>query len=461
MPGICGIVQLSKDSVNLSSLVTNMASRISFGRSTPNEVVQSDGAVFASSSITGTIDHIERAQSKDGKLICVVDGYVFPESLGLEFSVSDTAKVLLDYYIENGASVLSSVRGQFSMALWDGRDRTLYLMTDILATRNLYYAVKDGNLIFSSHIYGFSAVPDFSYDLDSDGLLQYMTFGFCAQDYTQFSNIKLLLPANIYTWRGREMTAEEYWAPTIEIAQNNSGARPEDALYDVFYSSISRLRRYGRVHGIGLSGGKDSRVMAGMLSRVKGITCYGKTYNINPDELEIATEIARALNFKYEVVFYDESHYRKMMHQCALITEGGINTGEFCLLAMQNVERHDVLHWGWLADTLTGRGLHHQPYLSARNRDDMCKLLYRQNIGSIIPPSDFSQALSTGNSNNHEEYVRSLFDRMMRELTVDELHQYVVLMTIYQRHRRRSIRVMNVSSHITPTLYPFCPGGNH
>ena len=158
---------------------------------------------------------------------------------------------------------------------------------------------------------------------------------------------------------------------------------------------------------------------------------------------------------KHTVVNYDESHYVKMMKHCALISEGGINTGEFCLLAMQDAESHDVLHWGWLADTMTGRGLHNQPYINVKNSDEMYELLYRHHAKSAIPPGDLSRAMPMARNRDLFESTRYLFKSMFDEITVDELYQYVILLTIYHRQRRRTLRVMNVSGYYSPTLYPF------
>lgn len=459
MPGICGIVNLSNSRGNSISVVSKMASRISFGRSTPNSAVSTENAAFSSSSISGTVDHIEPARSEDGKLICVVDGFIFPESFrngnGLSCASSDMAELLLKRYLTDGPTVLDGLKGQFSVVLWDARDRSLYLVSDFIGTHNLYYTVENDCLIFSSHLYGFSALSDFSYSIGDEGLLHYMTFGYCFDDVTLFSNIRLLLPATRLVWRDGRITAIKYWHPKTAINSGNSHEKPEDALYEVLSSSFKRLSGYGRVHGLGLSGGKDSRVMAGMLTRIDGVSCYGKTYNISIDELKIAREIAQELDFPHEVVYYDETHYKKMMHQCAVMSEGGINTGEFCLLAMQNAEKHDVLHWGWLIDVLTGRTLHHQPYLEARNRADMSGYLYALNTGLMIPPCDFPNALPMARGRDLEGSIRSYIDKKLSEISVDELFQYVLLLTLNNRQRRRTVRVMSISSHYCPTLFPF------
>ena len=111
------------------------------------------GAVFASSSIPGTADHVETARIENGSLICVVDGFIFPESIGIgkteTFNPTEMANLVLQRYIKHGQSILDNLRGQFSIALWDGRDRTLHITTDFLGIRNLYYTVKDGCLFFS------------------------------------------------------------------------------------------------------------------------------------------------------------------------------------------------------------------------------------------------------------------------------------------------------------------------
>ena len=145
---------------------------------------------------------------------------------------------------------------------------------------------------FQSYIRLFGSAG-FSYDLDDDGILQNMVFGYCYDDQTLFSSIRLFRPASHFIWRDGKMTAHKYWNPSTAIVSDKRSVKPEDVLYDLFCSSMSRLGCYGHIHGIGLSGGKDSRVLAGMLSRMDNISCYAKTYNISPDELKIAIEVAR------------------------------------------------------------------------------------------------------------------------------------------------------------------------
>ena len=58
------------------------------------------------------------------------------------------------------------MNGQFAIALWNTRDRSLFLARDRLGIRPLFYTVRDGQLIFGSEIKALLAYPGVRAELD-------------------------------------------------------------------------------------------------------------------------------------------------------------------------------------------------------------------------------------------------------------------------------------------------------
>ena len=65
--------------------------------------------------------------------------------------VSDTdTEVLLRLYADEGPAMLSSLNGMFALAIWDARERSLFLARDRLGVKPLYYTTHQGSFFFAS-----------------------------------------------------------------------------------------------------------------------------------------------------------------------------------------------------------------------------------------------------------------------------------------------------------------------
>ena len=69
------------------------------------------------------------------------------EQAGVQFrSESDTEVILLGYR-QWGPDVVDRLRGMFAFAIWDGRNRELFMARDPLGIKPLYYAEHDGRRV--------------------------------------------------------------------------------------------------------------------------------------------------------------------------------------------------------------------------------------------------------------------------------------------------------------------------
>ena len=105
--------------------------------------------------------------NEDETLWIVFNGEIFNylelrlelESRGHRFSTTSDTEVILHLYEEYGPDCLSRLNGQFAIAIWDARDRTLFLARDRLGVRPLFYTEAGGALVFGSEIKAILAAP--------------------------------------------------------------------------------------------------------------------------------------------------------------------------------------------------------------------------------------------------------------------------------------------------------------
>ena len=254
--------------------------------------------------------------NEDGSLWIVFNGEIFNhpelrlelESRGHRFSTMCDTEVVLHAYEEYGPDCLSRFNGQFALAVWNSRDRSLFMARDRLGVRPLYYAVADGALVFGSEIKAILAGPGITASPDPVALDQIFTFWSALSPRTFFRGITELPPGHHMLVRDGRITIECYW----EMAFPEDGAVPRRSTQDyaeelrelLIDAALIRLRADVPV-GAYLSGGLDSST----------ITAIARSQTTNPletfsiaftdavyDESGFQVTMAKALGTRHHVV---------------------------------------------------------------------------------------------------------------------------------------------------------------
>ena len=119
---------------------------------------------------------------KDIKNELISKGYLFK-------SKGDT-EVLISAWIEWGENMLNKLDGMFSFAIYDRKNKAIFLARDRFGIKPLYYS-KQGNMFsFASEQKSILANPDFKANLDKETLIEYFTFQNLFTNKTLFKNVK-------------------------------------------------------------------------------------------------------------------------------------------------------------------------------------------------------------------------------------------------------------------------------
>ena len=96
---------------------------------------------------------------------------------GFEFSGHSDTEVLLKAYIHYGVEVLKILNGIFSFAIWNEKEKELFLARDQFGIKPLYYTIKNGNFIFASEIKAILKHPDIKPKIDGTGISELFGVG--------------------------------------------------------------------------------------------------------------------------------------------------------------------------------------------------------------------------------------------------------------------------------------------
>jgi asparagine synthase (glutamine-hydrolysing) len=179
--------------------------------------------------------------NEDGTLWIVFNGEIFNyvelrpqlETLGHQFSTQTDTEVILHLFEEFGPECLNRLNGQFSIAIWDTRNRSLFLARDRLGVRPLFYSVTPDALVFGSEIKAILADPRVLPQLDPVSLDQIFTFWSTLTPRTVFRGIVEVPPGHYIIASNGKVQVNRYWQLTFPNASDYPAEAGESSYFGV------------------------------------------------------------------------------------------------------------------------------------------------------------------------------------------------------------------------------------
>lgn len=186
---------------------------------------------------------------------------------------SDTETLLAALRHWGVAAALSRLNGMFAFALWDRRERALYLARDRMGEKPLYYGRSGASFLFGSELKALAPHPDWRGEIDRDALALYLRYNYVPTPWSIYRGICKLPAAHYVIVRDGGRSVGEpvgYWSLADVAARGVAQAGGDsDALTDeleaVLRDAIG-LRMVADVPlGAFLSGGYDSATVVALM----------------------------------------------------------------------------------------------------------------------------------------------------------------------------------------------------
>ncbi len=190
------------------------------------------------------------------------------EVLGTEGAGTPVADGLLRLYLDEDLRMLERLRGEFVLAIWDGKGRQLHLATDRFRIIPLFYYVDDDRLLFASRLGSIRAWEHVSLTIDPRAIVDIMAFSVIPTPRTVFREIRKLPPGYVLTYGQGSISLAPYWDINFLKPARSSEQTLAHELKRQFTDVLTlSLKRDGTGHRIGtfLSGGVDSSTVTGQL----------------------------------------------------------------------------------------------------------------------------------------------------------------------------------------------------
>jgi asparagine synthase (glutamine-hydrolysing) len=312
MCGIAGAVDLSGRREFSASRLLAMTGAIAH-RGPDDEQIHIEPGVALGARRLSIVDLAGGRQpisNEDGTIWVTQNGEIFeyPElqaelvKQGHRLATRCDTELWAHLYEDRGERVFEKTRGQFAVALWDRKQRTVVLGRDRVGICPLYYTQVDGWLLWGSEIKALLASGMVEARPDHKGIdLFFNTF--CAgTTRTFFDGIKSIPPGHYLRIHDGRVRLEKYW--DLDFPDRGEERRLDDPtplvdeLEFLMRQAVERRLR-GDVPVVSyISGGLDSTVVLGLSSRERGAAVPSFTIGLDragPDERSHATESAAAL----------------------------------------------------------------------------------------------------------------------------------------------------------------------
>jgi asparagine synthase (glutamine-hydrolysing) len=190
--------------------------------------------------------------------------------MGYDFFSEGDSEVILKAYHAWGEKCVQRFYGMFAFAVWDMRDKSLFLARDRLGIKPMYYTLDGVRLRFASTLQALLAAGGVDTALDPVALHHHFTLhSVVPAPRTLLRGVKKLPPAHTMTFTAAgEVKLQRYWSlDATRPQQTLSEQEWLAATRAVLLRAVERHRLASDVPvGILLSGGLDSSLLVGLLA---------------------------------------------------------------------------------------------------------------------------------------------------------------------------------------------------
>lgn len=294
MCGIAGVVQLEGGGASPPSSIAAMTDAVAHrGPDDSGDYTSPAGDCILGHRRLSVIDLAcghQPLSNETGDVWTVFNGeiYNFPdlrrelEAAGHHFRSHTDTEVLVHGWEQWGTVLPDKLRGMFAFAIWDQRERTLFLARDPLGKKPLYYGSHGGLFRFGSELKCLMADRSLPREIDPEAVQLYLTLGYIPDPWSILRGVRKLPPGHWLLLQNGQVHVERYWRVPPRAIYQGTFRDASAELRQRVTTAVQRRLIADVPLGAFLSGGIDSTIVVGIMSRLMQQPV--KTFTIGFDE---------------------------------------------------------------------------------------------------------------------------------------------------------------------------------
>ncbi|QCI29021.1 asparagine synthase (glutamine-hydrolyzing) [Caminibacter pacificus] len=212
-----------------------------------------------------------------------------------DFKTNSDTETLLYLFLKYKEKMFDFIDGMFAFAIYDKKNKKLFLARDRAGKKPLYIYKKDKKFAFASEINVFKTLNP---TIDEEDIKLFLSTGFCESGYKEIREF----PAGHFGYYDGELKlkryfdiAEYYKAPKIKNPLNELEGLLKISVKNRLFSSDVEV-------GAFLSGGIDSSLIVAIASEYTDIKTFTVKFEGAYDESYLASLVARKYGLKHEII---------------------------------------------------------------------------------------------------------------------------------------------------------------
>lgn len=220
------------------------------------------------------------------------------EQLGHRFQTHSDTEVLLQGYVQWGERCVEKMNGMFAFAIWDARERRLFLARDRVGKKPLYYARVGPVVAFASELKALRVGGLCPTDVDPESLDCYFSFGYIPAPRTIYRGVRKLRAGHTLSITAQGEGGGQYWDLSFADPVSRTLDQATEELESLLDQAV-KCRLMSEVPlGAFLSGGIDSSLVVSAMARLMDRPVITHSIGFNErehSELPVAARIAEYL----------------------------------------------------------------------------------------------------------------------------------------------------------------------
>ena len=227
--------------------------------------------------------------------------------------------LILQAYAAWGTTCVDRLRGDFSFALWDARQKQLFCARDHFGVKPFFYASIGQLIVVSNTLNCVRRHPAVSRRLNDLAIADFLLFDMIQEPgATSFADVQRLPPAHTLICDERGISLRRYWVPPPSAPLPHQRRREcVEQFRELLDRAVSDRLRTNSVAAVLMSGGLDSSTVAASARRMlapdgngaaAGLCAYTEVFKalIPHEEGRYAKLVAEALKIPIEFQVSDE-----------------------------------------------------------------------------------------------------------------------------------------------------------
>ena len=262
-------------------------------------------------------------EDKDAQLTMVYNGCIYNykelrEDLvkkGYVFKTVGDTEVVLKSYQEWGYDCLKKFEGDFALAIWENRNKKLFLARDRFGVKPLYFSNNKNFFRFGSSLQSIIAKKDINLELDNQSLhMHFSLHSVVPAPNTIFKNIKKVPPGHyLVISPDQEILTKAYWkldsSSQSQLITDENEAKEQ--IKNLLIKAVEKRISASDIDvGILLSGGLDSSLIVALANdHFPNLKTYSIGFEDDKDEkgneFFYSDQIAKQFKTKHEKIVID------------------------------------------------------------------------------------------------------------------------------------------------------------